>query len=55
MQYYVKWREFADPTWEPEENLTEMEAIDNYPEKYPEETAPTRAATIRAALVGTQA
>jgi len=35
LQYLVKWTEFADPTWEPEENLTEVEAIDNYHERYP--------------------
>ena len=32
LQYLVKWKRFADPTWEPEENLTEVEAIDNYHE-----------------------
>jgi transposase InsO family protein len=49
LQYLVKWRGFADPTWEPEANLTEVEAVDMYHERYPERPAP-----IRAALVGTR-
>jgi hypothetical protein len=50
LQYLVKWTGFADPTWEPEKNLTEVEAVDTYHERYLAEPAP-----IRAALVGTRA
>jgi glycosylphosphatidylinositol phospholipase D len=50
LQYLVKWRGFVDPTWEPEENLTEVEAVDTYHKRYPARPAP-----IRAALVGTRA
>jgi len=46
---------FADPTWEPEKNLTEVEAIDNYHERYLERPTPTRAVPVRAALMGTRA
>jgi len=40
LQYLVKWRGFADPMWEPEENLTEVEAVDTYHERYPERPTP---------------
>jgi len=50
LQYLVKWRGFADPTWEPKENLVEVEAVDIYHGRYPERLAP-----VRAALVGTWA
>jgi len=49
LQYLVKCRGFTDPTWEPEENLTEVEAVDIYHKGYPERPAP-----VRAALVGTR-
>jgi len=55
LQYLVKWRGFAHPTWEPEENLTEVEAVDKYHERYPEQLAPIRAAPLRATFVGTRA
>jgi len=50
LQYLVKWRGFTDPTWEPEKNLTEVEAVDIYHGRYPERPAP-----VQAALVGTRA
>lgn len=49
LQYWVKWRGFTDPMWEPEENLTEMEADDIYHGRYPECPSP-----VRAAFVGTR-
>jgi len=49
-QYLVKWRGFAAPTWEPEENLAEVQAIDDYHERYPHRPAPAQFA-----LVGTRA
>jgi hypothetical protein len=50
LQYLIKWRGFADLTWEPEENLTEVEAIDTNHKRYPERPVP-----VQAALMGTQA
>jgi len=50
LQYLVKSRGFADPTWEPEENLVTVEAVDIYHGCYPEWPVP-----VRAALVGTRA
>jgi len=50
LQYLVKWRGFADPMWEREENLVEVEVVDIYHGGYPERPAP-----VRAALVGTRA
>jgi len=49
LQYLVKWRGFTDPTWEPEGNLVEVEAVDIYHGCHPERPAP-----VRAALVGTR-
>jgi len=46
----VKWRWFTDPTWEPEENLVQVEAVDIYHGRYLERLAPRQAA-----LVGTEA
>ena len=39
LQYLVKWKGFAAPTWEPEGNLTEVQAVDDYHERYPERPA----------------
>jgi len=36
LQYLVKWKGFDVPTWEPEENLTEVHAVGAYHERYPE-------------------
>jgi len=47
LPYRVKWRGFAVPTWEPEENL---QAVDDYHERYPQWPVP-----VRLALVGTRA
>jgi len=46
----IKSRGFTDPTWEPEENLVEVEAVDIYHGRYLEWPAPRQAA-----LVGTRA
>ena len=40
LQYLVNWRGFVDPTWEPEENLTEVEAVDIYQTRYTQRPAP---------------
>ena len=51
LQYLVKWRGFADPTWEPKENLVEpVEAVDINHGRYLERPVP-----VRAGLVGTRA
>jgi hypothetical protein len=50
LQYLVKWRGFAAPTWEPEGNLAEVQAVDTYHERYPQRPAPAQLA-----LVGTRA
>jgi len=42
LQYLVKWRGFSAPTWEPEENLAEVQAIDDYHERYPQRPAPAQ-------------
>jgi len=55
LQYLGKWRGYANLTWELEENLTEVEAIDKYHKRNPERPVPTRAAPKRADLVGTRA
>ena len=50
LQYLVKWRGFADPTWELEGNLAKVEEENIYHGRYPERSAP-----VWAALVGTRA
>ena len=50
LQYLVKWRGFAAPTGEPEESLAQVQAVDDYHERYPQWPAPAQLA-----LVGTQA
>jgi len=50
LHYLVKWRGFAAPTWEPEENLVDVQAVDDYHERYPQGPAPAQLA-----LVGTRA
>jgi len=50
LQYLVKWRGFAAPTWEPEESLAEVQAIYDYHERYPQRPAPAQLT-----LVGTRA
>jgi len=50
LQYLVKWRGFAAPTWEPEGSLAEVQAVDDYHERYPQRPAPAQLA-----LVGTRA
>jgi len=50
LHYLVKWRGFAAPTWEPEENLADVQAIDDYHERHPQRPAPAQLA-----LMGTRA
>ena len=49
LQYLVKWRGFAEPTWEPEEFLEEAQAVDVFHEKYPGKPAPRGLAGMVAA------
>jgi len=30
LQYLVKWKGYSEPTWEPEDNLAEVQAIDRF-------------------------
>jgi len=41
LQYLVRWRGYSDPTWEPEDYLAEVEAVD---EQYAEKLRPNTAA-----------
>jgi len=40
LQYLVKWTGEAQPTWEPEENMAEVEAVDTFHARYPNRPAP---------------
>jgi len=42
LQYLVKWRGFAAPTWEPEGSLAEVQAVDDYHERDPQRPAPAQ-------------
>jgi len=50
VHYLVKWRGFAAPTWELEENLADVQSIDDYHERYPQRPIPAELA-----LMGTRA
>jgi len=50
LHYLVEWRGFAAPTWEPEDNLADVQAVGDYHERYPQRPAPAQLA-----LVGTRA
>jgi len=50
LHYLMKWRGFAAPTWEPEKNLADVQAVDDYHERHPRHPAPAQLA-----LVGTRA
>jgi hypothetical protein len=36
----VKWRGYPDPTWEPEDFLTEVQAVDAFHTRYPMKPKP---------------
>jgi hypothetical protein len=44
LQYLVRWRGYPDPTWEPEDNLAEVEAVDRFHEQHPEKPRPNMVA-----------
>jgi len=46
--YLVRWRGYPDPTWESEDNLAEVEAIDRFYEQHPEKPHPNMVAAYRA-------
>ena len=50
LHYLVKWRGFAAPTWEPGENLADVQAVDDYHKRHPQRPAPAQLA-----LMGTRA
>ena len=52
LQYLVKWTGEVQPTWEPEENMAEVEAVDTFHARYPTRPAPR---VWQHALVGTRA
>jgi len=35
LHYLVKWTGEVQPTWEPEENMAEVEAVDTFHARYP--------------------
>jgi hypothetical protein len=48
LQYLVRWRGYPDPTWEPEDNLAEVEAVDRFHEQHPEKPRPNMVAAYGA-------
>ena len=40
LQYLVKWKIYPEPTWEPEDNLTEVQAVERFHERYPDRPRP---------------
>jgi len=50
LHYLVKWRVFAAPTWELEEILADVQAVDDYHERHSQRPTPAQLA-----LVGTGA
>jgi len=46
LHYLVKWRGFVVPTWEPEENLADVQVDDDYHKHYPQCPVPAQLALV---------
>ena len=49
LQYLVKWRGYPDPIWEPENFLTEVQAVDVFHTRYPAKPRPLELASTKSA------